>query len=130
MDIGEIRVIYTRERSTMVSTWVEGLYLEKIDGTQFELFVGGYGVLAEASDFYNEKTEEEEIPDEVDGYPVQGVYDGVVVGGEILKDEDAGGVRFTDLDNSDAIEWLKRIEWDDADTMNAIKSALNSSCKM
>jgi hypothetical protein len=129
LKIGSVQVIATRERSTMVSTWVEELCLEKISGTEFELFVGGYGVLAVASDFYNEDTEEEDIPNEIDGYPVKGVYDGVVVGGEIFKDERTGGVRFSEFDNPDVIGWLESVNWGDVDTMNATKSALNGSSK-
>ena len=125
MEIGDIVIISSREGSTPASAWSEDLCIKKIDDTRFELFVGGYGFLAETSDFYDEETEEEIIPDEIDGYPVLGIKDGYVIGGKILKNEDDGEVQFTQFDTDDVRDWLKSIKWDDVDTVSSIKSALS-----
>lgn len=124
MDIGDIKIIASRKGSTPASTWTENLCLKKITNTECELFVGGYEVVAEASDFYDEETEENVIPDEIDGYPVMGTIDGYVIGGEIVENEDDGGVRFSDFENAEVSEWLKGIKWGDADTVTTIKNAV------
>ena len=124
MGIGDVIIITSREGSTPASAWSEDLCIKRIDDTQFELFVGGYGFLAETSDFYDEETEEEIIPDEIDGCPVLGIEDGYVIGGEILKNEGDGEVQFTNLDTDEVRDWLKSIKWDDVDTITKIKSAL------
>jgi hypothetical protein len=124
MDIGDTAVIATRERSTMVSTWVEGLCLKKIAQTKFELFVGGFVAVAEASDYLDDETGEEDIPDEIDGYPVRDVCDGVVVGGEIEKDPYDEGVNFTDFETTEVKEWLASINWDDPETVQTIKNIM------
>jgi hypothetical protein len=126
MEIGDIKIIASRKGSTPASTWTENLCLKKITNTEFELFVGGYEVVAEASDFYDEETEEDVIPDEIDGYPVMGTIDGYVIGGEILKNEDDGEVRFTDFETAEVRDWLKGIKWGDTNTVSAIQAALKS----
>ena len=56
---GEIRTISSREGSNPASTWGEDLCLKRISDNEFELFVGGYEVVAEVSDFFDEETGEE-----------------------------------------------------------------------
>lgn len=126
MEIGEILIISSREGSTPASVWSEDLCIKRIDDTQFELFVGGYEVLAETSDFYDEKTEEEIIPDTINGHLVQKVEDGCVFGGEIVKDETEGEVRFSSFDTDEVRVWLKEIKWDDTDTITEIKRILET----
>ena len=90
MDAEEIKIIDSRECSTLASTWSEDLCLKRVSQTHFELFVGGYDVVGETSEFFDEETGEEEIPDEIGGYPVRGIEDGYVIGGEIVKNEEYG----------------------------------------
>ena len=127
MRIGDTEVIVTRERSTMVSTWIEGLCLTKLDATEFGLFIGGFAPVAEASDYLDDETEEGDIPDEIDGYPVRGVYDGVVVGGEIEKDPNDEGVQFTDFETAEVKKWLESINWYDTETVQRINKIMNNS---
>jgi hypothetical protein len=124
MEVGDILIIASREGSTPASVWSEDLCIKRIDDTQFELFIGGYGFLAETSDFYNEKTEEEIIPDTINGHLVQKVEDGCVFGGEIIKDETEGEIRFTSVDTDGVRDWLKQIKWDDVETVTEIKRTL------
>ena len=123
---GEIRIISSREGSNPASTWGEDLCLKRISDNEFELFVGGYEVVAEVSDFFDEETGEEEVPEEIDGHPVQGIEDDYVIGGEILKNEDDGEVQFSDLETSEVKEWLASVNWGDATTLSAIQAALKS----
>ena len=125
-EIGKIKIISSREGSDPGSTWSEDLCLMRVSDTKFDLFVGGYEVIAEVSDFFDEETGEEEVPEEIDGYPVQGIEDGYVGGGEILKNEDDGEIQFSDFETIEVKEWLESINWGDPDTVSAIQVALKS----
>jgi hypothetical protein len=123
MKIDEIKIIDSRECSTLASTWSEDLCLMRVSETHFELFVGGYDVVGETSDFFDEETGEEEIPDEIGGYPVRGVEDGYVIGGEIVKNEEYGEVQFADLEAAEVQEWLTGVEWNTNRVSSLIRTA-------
>ena len=127
MKIGDTKIIDSREDSTPASAWSEDLCLKRIDDVVFELFIGGYGVVAERSDFFDEETEEENIPEEIDGFPVQGVWEDYVLGGQIGMNESDGEVRFSVVDSNEVKDWLKSINWNEPDTIAAIKGALDGS---
>ena len=111
LKINEIEIIETILHSTMASTFTEYLCLEKINNNQFRLFVGGYEVIGEASDYYNEEDDEENIPEQIDGQTVQGVEDGCIIGGSILQNEDDGEVIFSSTTDKDLKEWLERVSY-------------------
>jgi hypothetical protein len=123
MDVGEIKTIDTREGSSLASTWSEDLCLKRVSQTHFELFVGGYEVVGETSDFFDEETGDEEIPDEIGGYPVRGIEDGYVIGGEIIKNEEYGEVQFADLEAAEVQEWLTGVEWNTDQVFSLIRTA-------
>lgn len=126
MDAGEIKIIDSREGSSPASTWSEDLCLKRVSQTHFELFVGGYEFVGETSEFFDEETGEVEIPDEIGGYPVRGVEDGYLIGGEIVKNEDDGEVQFSDLETPEVREWLVSVEWNTDQVFLSIKTAINS----
>ena len=120
-EVGQIKIIATREGSTPASTWSEDLCLKRVGQSHFALFVGGYEVIAETSDFFDEESGETEIPEEIGGYPVQGVEDGFVIGGEILKNEEYGEVQFSNLDLTEVIEWLESVQWSNEQILLSIR---------
>lgn len=120
MDAGEIKTIDTREGSSPASTWSEDLCLKRVSQTHFDLFVGGYEVVGETSDFFDEETGEEEIPDEIGGHPVRGVEDGYVIGGEIVKNEEYGEFQFSDFKAADVRGWLESVNWEHAALLQEI----------
>lgn len=126
MDAGKIKIIDSREGSTLASTWSENLCLKRVSQTNFELFVGGYEVVGETSEFFDEKTGVEEIPDEIDGYPVQGVEDGYVIGGEIVKNEEYGELQFSDFKAADVRDWLASVEWNTEQVFLLIRTTINT----
>ena len=126
MDAGKIKIIDSREGSSLASTWSENLCLKRVSQTNFELFVGGYEVVGETSEFFDEKTGKEEIPDEIDGYPVQGVEDGYVIGGEIAKNEEYGELQFSDFKAADVRDWLASVEWNTDQVFLLIRTILNT----
>lgn len=109
MKINEIEIIETIERSTMASTFTESLCLEKINNNQFRLFLGGYEVIGEVSDYFNEEDNEEKIPEQIDGQTVQGVEDGYIIGGSILQNEDDGEVIFSSTTDENFRNWLESV---------------------
>ena len=118
--ISEIKIIDSREGSSPASTWSEDLCLKRVSQTHFELFVGGYEVVGETSEFFDEETGEEEIPDEIGGYPVQGIEDGYVIGGEIVKNEEYGEFQFSDFKAADVRDWLASVNWEHAALLQEI----------
>jgi len=126
MDAGKIKIIDSREGSSLASTWSENLCLKRVSQTNFELFVGGYEVVGETSEFFDEKTGKEEIPDEIDGYPVQGVEDGYVIGGEIAKNEEYGELQFSDFKAADVRDWLASIDWNTDQVFLLIRTIINT----
>lgn len=118
--ISEIKIIDSRECSTLASTWSEDLCLIRVSETHFEIFVGGYDVVGETSEFFDEETGEEEIPDEIGGYPVRGVEDGYVIGGEIVKNEEYGEFQFSDFKAADVRGWLASVNWEHAALLQEI----------
>jgi hypothetical protein len=129
MNAGDAFVIVTRERSTMFSTWIEGMCLTKINKTEFELFIGGFVPVAESLDYIDEQTGKEDIPDEIDGYPVRGVYDGVIIGGEIERDLSEGGIKFTDLESVRVKEWIENVNWNYCKTFKKIQETMVNKIK-
>jgi len=77
-------ILAEREASGMTSTWDEFLCVELNKDQSFTLYTGRREVLAEASDFYNEDTEDYEIPDEIDGQAVWGVKEDCVVSESVV----------------------------------------------
>ena len=124
--VGATRIISSRDGSSPASSWSEDLCLKRVSDTEFELFVGGYEFVAEVSDFFNEETEEEEVPEEIGGYPVQGIQEGYVIGGEILKNEGNGEVQFSDPEISEVKEWLASVDWNTEQVFSSIKTAIKS----
>ena len=111
MKINEIEIIETIERSTMASTFTESLCLEKINNNQFRLFLGGYEVIGEVSDYFNEEDNEENIPEQIDGQTVQGVEDGYIIGGSILQNEGDGEVIFSSTTDENFKNWLEGVSF-------------------
>ena len=124
--VGATRIISSRDGSSPASSWSEDLCLKRVSDTEFELFIGGYEFVAEVSDFFNEETEEEEVPEEIGGYPVQGIQEGYVIGGEILKNEGNGEVQFSDPEISEVKEWLASVDWNTEQVFSSIKTAIKS----
>ena len=124
--VGATRIISSRDGSSPASSWSEDLCLKRVSDTEFELFVGGYEFVAEVSDFFNEETEEEEVPEEIGGYPVQGIQEGYVIGGEILKNEGNGEVQFSDPEISEVKEWLASVDWNTEQVFLSIKTVIKS----
>ena len=118
MEIGEIRVIDEREQGSMGGgCWKEFLVLEKLNTTEYLLNIRrwDYIYIGELYDLGLKEDENGEliVPDEINGILVQEINDGFVLGGEELvkSENEEGEVKFTLLDQSEIIRWLKTTKW-------------------
>ena len=87
---------------------------------QYRLVTGRYEALAELAFYYNEKTEEYEMPDAIDGKSVHGVDDDYVIGGELGCFEDEEVVEFDRVDEPQVAEWLAGSGWSALPTLNGV----------
>ena len=99
-----------REASGMTSTWDEFLCLSLNDDQTFFLCTGRRAVLAEASEYYNEETEELEVPEEIDGQAVWGIKDDCVVA-EAIGNYDDDKLLLADFDQKAVQAWLVELDW-------------------
>jgi hypothetical protein len=106
-----IEIIDSREDGSMVSSWNEYLCLCKGDTKRYRLFVGRYEPLVEASEFFNEETEDYDLPTHIDGVVVVGIEDDYVVGGELQWFSDEHTIQFDKPSESAVRAWLNRHEW-------------------
>ena len=99
-----------REASGMTSTWDEFLCVSLNDDRTFCVYTGRREVLAEASEYHNEETDEYEIPEEIDAQAVWGVKDDCIVS-EAVGNFDDEALRLTDFDAEAVRIWLEHTDW-------------------
>ena len=125
-NIGDLKIIAERERSGMASVWDEYLCLKKVSETEHELSVRAYEVLAEGWDYYDEESEDYDLPDEINGKAVVGFVDEWIVGGSLIETEAFKGLTFSDLNHPEVTQWLAEIQWNTSDVVSAIGSVVES----
>jgi hypothetical protein len=108
----QMSVVAEREATGAHDVWPEYLCLTKSEDVGYVLFSGRHEAIAEASQFYNEETEDYNIPDEIDGIRVAGIEYEYVVGGELQYCDDSEAVKFTTIDDEAVIGWLHDSDWD------------------
>lgn len=117
-------ILAEREASGMTSTWDEFLCVELNKDQSFTLYTGRREVLAEASDFYNEDTEDYEIPDEVDGQAVRGVKEDCVVSESVVELDDAT-LKLANFEHEVILAWLVDTDWIEDASPAVVKEALS-----
>ncbi len=88
------------------------------------LFTGRYEALLESSAFYNEETEDYELPEEIDGKLVKGIEDEYVVGGELECFDDSEAVEIGLLDEPQVAGWLDGSGWGTLTTLKVVSLSL------
>lgn len=96
----------------MVSSWNEYLVLERGETKKYRLFTGRYEALAEIADYWNDETEDYEIPDQINGVAVVGQEDDYLVGGELSASETNEIIEFDSLNESLVKIWATMHRWD------------------
>ena len=76
--LGEILVISSVERSSMVSMWTEHLCLKRLGENQWVIDVRCFELACEASEFFDEELEDFVLPEEIQGHAVLGIEDDYV----------------------------------------------------
>lgn len=117
-------VLAEREESSIVSTWMKYLCFCTGDEKKYRLFNGRYEALAEREQYYNEETEDYDLPQEIDGVAVAGLEDDHVVGGDLMWYDQDDTVEF-DLANDKPLgDWLASHSWDTPTVRQAIEKAI------
>jgi hypothetical protein len=98
-------IIAEQEQSSMASTWTEYLVLERRAKTKdWRLFVGKYEVLAECWDYFNDETQDFDLPKSIQRNKVVGIEDGWVIGGP-LQAWDHPEISFFEI-NDDVVAYI------------------------
>ena len=119
-----LEVLASREEPSMVSMWTVYLCVSEGKIRRYTLFEGGYEVLAERSEYFNEETEDYDLPTEIDGKGVVGIDDDFVVGGELSWVNDYQKVDFDTLDDPKVREWMLENRWNPEEWWGAIQAAV------
>ena len=125
-NIGDLKIIAERERSGMASVWDEYLCLKKVSETEHELSVRAYEVLAEGWNYYDEESEDYDLPDEVNGKAVVGFVDEWIVGGSLIETEAFKSLLFKDLNHPNVTQWFEEVKWNNSAVMSALQSAVEN----
>jgi hypothetical protein len=108
------KVLDSRKASTMMSTWTEYLRLSmEHEGTAI-LEICKYEALAELEADDEGKVV---VPEEIYGVKVVGVEGGLIIGGELICDNDEKRFTFTQATLADAISWLEAERWKASEQM-------------
>ena len=108
----------------MSDTYSESLCIERLTIKNYRLFLGGYEFLGEVSDFVDDETGEENIPEMIGRQKVQD-YDGqYIYGGSIVQNEDDGEIVFQDVNDNDLHTWLKDIDWHTSEILFSIRNTV------
>lgn len=123
-------ILAEREGSGMTSSWAEFLCLSADDNGNVNLHTGRRVFLGEASEYYDEESEEYMLPDEVDGTAVWGVKDGDVYSEEIEDaDADEDWLALTAFDDAKVKAWLADTDWVDELSLSKVRAAFNKLTK-
>lgn len=118
-------ILAEREVYGMSNSWDEYLVLRCHENQGFLLYTGKFECLTEASKFWNDETEEYELPDRIDGKKVVCIKDGYVVGGELDYEYEKDAIAFKHSNSPDVLEWLEKSEWADDVEMTAIDEGID-----
>jgi hypothetical protein len=111
IDKGNFFTIAEREVSGMAGVSIEYLCLSRGEEKNYLLSIAGYEAIANISEYYNEKIDDYEIPDVVNGKKVHGVVDDYIVGGVIWLNINDDGVEFDLPTDHDVLLWLNKHNW-------------------
>jgi len=118
----EITILDDRRQFGRVSSWHEYLCLQRLSSNEFEISVCGYEILGERDAYYNEESDEFELPETIDGKSVVAIEDEWVVGGYLVNHSDElMPLRFRTEEIDDLIDWLKYAKWYSDDVIEKIR---------
>ena len=111
--------IDSRENSGRVDSWTEYLCLEKIGGGNFVLSIKSHIIIDSEyngeiiSQFYDEDTDEYDLPDEINGIKVLGWNAEFLLGVDLENNFQYKRLELTQNDFEQSIrQWMKEINWD------------------
>ena len=123
-NIGDLKIIAERERSGMASVWDEYLCLRKVSETEYELSVRAYEIPAEGWAYYDEESEDYDLPDEINGKAIVGFVDEWIVGGSLIETEAFKSLIFSDLNHPKVMQWFEEVKWSTSAVMSELRTAV------
>ena len=129
MKIGDLIIIDEREQA-WIDYYTEYLCLEKIS-EGFELSTRHNELLTEVTADYYDEDGEIELPDEINGKSVLGVYGGIFVGEDLeiyqfseCGEEGMGSIKFNDVKDENVKSFLQCLYWYEEEIILQIKEAI------
>jgi len=107
-----------------VQEWDEYLCLRKVSETEHELSVRAYEILAEVWAYYDEESEDYDLPDEINGKAIVGFVDEWIVGGSLIETEAFKSLAFSDLNHPKVTQWLEEAKWSTSKVTSELRSAV------
>jgi len=127
MKIGDLIIIDEREQA-WIDYYTEYLCLEKIS-EGFELSTRHNELLTEVTADYYDEDGEIELPDEINGKSVLGVYGGIFVGEDLeiyqfseCGEEGMGSIKFKDALEENVKSFLQCLGWYEEEILSEIKA--------
>ena len=107
-----MKIIKSRDANQMAfSNWTEYLVLTHGETKKYKLFTGQFEVLGEREDYYDEDTDDYELPEEIDGKAVEGIEEEYVIGGDLTHFDASQAVEFDDMTDAALTSWMDESEW-------------------
>jgi hypothetical protein len=112
----KLQVIDDRVLDPVLEVGTDYLCLRAIGGNKFELSMRNYEHLGNTADFFNEDTDEERIPNEIDGKAVaHGESREYVLGGNLIVFDEANKTEFDDLKLPELVKFLDSLVWSESE---------------
>lgn len=105
-------IVDSRERSSMAGVWTEYLVLERGTTKRFKLFTGRYEALAHVSEYWNDETDDCDMPEQINGITVVGWEDEWLVGGALSPTESEESIECDSFKESQVKAWAALQGWD------------------
>jgi len=104
-------VLRDRERSSMMSAWDELLCLGFGAVKPYKLYLGGYEILGDRSEFYDAEKDEYVLPTDICGRAIRGIKDDAIIGYEVENMSDEPGDEFEFYKPAECEVWLTEARW-------------------
>lgn len=95
----------------MVSVWDELLCLGFGAVKPYKLYLGGYEILGDKSEYYDAEADEYALPTDIQGKAVRGVKDDAIIGYEVENISDESGDEFEFDEATECEGWLTETRW-------------------
>ena len=83
-----------------------------------------YEILAEGWAYFDEESEDYDLPDEMNGKAIVGFVDEWIVGGALIETEVFKSLTFSELNHPEVMQWYEEVKWTTSAVMLELRSAV------